>query len=276
MDIFDDPQYAEERNASSDLIVRLTNNYLSRTFPSSRMTGSLTPIIVRNPLMNLSDVDYHMTVLRNQLYYLRDNGLSSFPAMRLSGGDIIPVNIFSGADFYADMSLKRDLDIDNAMQTFRTDFNDRKRESARYRSFENVGINEIRNAIRNTLASFLAFRLKGLIDISNSATMKKYLAKGKLALTQQNAPPYMLNGNTSRSKYLTITVKTPQHHGLTIASTPNYIENWTYFGAPSHPVTGYLEPGRYRFRADGRAVGGVRTHPLPIAIPPNFDIELDL
>ncbi|RWU09872.1 hypothetical protein [Pedobacter chitinilyticus] len=276
MNIFDDPQYAEERNASTDLITRLTNLYIGQALPTSSKKAPSAPIVVRSPYMNLADVDYHMTILRNQFSYLREKGQNGFPAISLSGGTVIPVNIFNGTDFYMNNNLNVDLDISDAMKNFRADFNDRKKESLRYKKFENFAVNDIRDAMKRSLSAFLRFRLKGLMEISNSATMKKFLANAKVIAAQLNAPPYMQKGNTGASKYLTITVKTPQHHGLTIASTPNYIENWTYFGAPSHPVTGYLEPGRYRFRVDGTAVGGVRTHPLPIAIPPSFDIELTL
>jgi hypothetical protein len=70
--------------------------------------------------------------------------------------------------------------------------------------------------------------------------------------------------------YLNVTVSTV-NPGLRIFSSPVYFITWTYFGAPTTPVSGPLLPGRYLFSGQGSLVPIFTCDPAQFNIPPTLN-----
>jgi hypothetical protein len=63
--------------------------------------------------------------------------------------------------------------------------------------------------------------------------------------------------------------------GLRILSSPAYFVDWTYFGAPTSPVSGYLLPGRYIFGMDNGSADAPIADNAVFRIPGQSDVWLE-
>jgi hypothetical protein len=68
-----------------------------------------------------------------------------------------------------------------------------------------------------------------------------------------------------------VSCRTP---GLRMHISPAYFINWTFFGAPTTPVSSYVLPGRYVFAADGPRFARWIRDPGIFAVPPTYEAFL--
>lgn len=68
-----------------------------------------------------------------------------------------------------------------------------------------------------------------------------------------------------------VSCRTP---GLRIHVSPAYFVTWVYFGSPTTPVAGWLQPGRYIFAGDGPMLPNLTLDNGIFSIPPSYHPSL--
>lgn len=135
------------------------------------------------------------------------------------------------------------------------------RERAKEEDFPFVDVDEATSTVRKLLGSFLSFRFWGLSHLDNSVDQG----------SQRTGPSGQRTSlGTAKKTYLSVTVDS-QNPGLSLEASPAYFITWSYFGAPTSPVTGHLIPGRYIFRGSGTLVPMPTEEPRSFNIPPHLN-----
>jgi hypothetical protein len=118
---------------------------------------------------------------------------------------------------------------------------------------------------KGSLKTFLAYRISGFFRFLSP--------RGPNPSSPTSQFPQGVGPAGSGRGYLSVTVHTA-NPGLQISSAPAYFITWTYFGAPSTPVTGPLLPGRYFFGGSGSLVPQFTVDPTAFSIPPTLSAVL--
>ena len=170
------------------------------------------------------------------LYYLRHFS-------RLSG--ILPrfqyerYSYFSMIDFF-----------NNANRRFYSFF---FKELSRQSEIDVIPFRNATDLTYRNLSIFLGYRTAGL----------EYLAR-----KQNFAARFGNNSNYYQIKLTT------QHLRLQVEATPAFFLSWSYFGHPTSPLVGPLQPGWYLFGGTGPSLPSFTHDPTIIKIPPHVDINL--
>lgn len=117
---------------------------------------------------------------------------------------------------------------------------------------------DVINSLHDSLTTFLTTRIFGIKSQNNNRINKNVSSK--------------LNQNLSMA-YLNVVVKTNKP-GLQISFAPAYFISWMYFGAPTTPVSGHLQPGRYIFGGRGSLLPKFTYDPTIFKVPPNTTCAL--
>jgi hypothetical protein len=222
-----------------------------------------------------------LTTLKNQISLLQRFGFHEFPMLSLEDGYRLPLDI---RQYFGDNSVG----LANSYYDRRIFSSPFPEEQTYYwlRELSNGATKEIsltstgslRENLTENLKSFLSYRHAALFNKSVINKIKQFLGNTPPSNNNidgnngENSPP----PNGSAIKYLTVNVHTAGHDGLTVSAAPAFFASWRKFGSPSSPVKGSLLPGTYVFGATGLSLPKFKKDSIPVDIPPNFDITINL
>jgi hypothetical protein len=122
--------------------------------------------------------------------------------------------------------------------------------------------NEAIELVSESLKSFLAYRIAGM------KSWREWIQQGFSSSGRSGGgtPPPTIGG--AGGLQVQVACQTP---GLRIHIARAYFVNWTVFGAPSSPVTSFVQPGRYIFSGDGPMLPKRTRDTGVYRIPPSFN-----
>lgn len=241
----------------TDRTIKLTEMYIKHVFESEDSKN----IDMFSEDVPINDISENLNRLKHQLSILKRLKINNFPCLKTDDEQIVPIDIFQilQIDKYYPYGIDeyyRNIFIDDYLYYMLSNTDVNKNQNFIIISFETI-----KPSLKKLVNSFLEIRFASILDkkIKNDID-SSFQSKDK-------------HTNTTSSSYLKVKVNTI-NHGLEISASPAYFISWKKFGSPTSPVTGFLLPATYKFAASGVNLPNFTIDPIPVDIPPNFDINI--
>lgn len=254
----------------------------ARPYDSRRTRAYASEVGVEAPLHDVPLAVSHFSSIR---FAARETN-ESLLCVRLDDGTSAPVGFdfflpnfaqtFGGIPWprfpYPDPFLWREL-----IRWWRQN-NEYSRSSLERDDFLFLSVKEATGMFRNGLENFLSFRIAGFRHWREWMSGREGESQGRRGKSPSGGgsgrggvprPPSVSPGGGLSVQVSSLT------HGLRLHVSPAYFITWTYFGAPTTPVSGTVMPGRYVFAGDGPMLPQFTVDNGVFRIPPDYHPSLN-